>query len=110
VLHVGDEHVRALLRDVVVDLGISIAAEGESPGVVLAHLARETRPDDVLAEARREFGDAPVLLVLPFADDALAAEARRLGFAGCYALGRPLEELAAALRLVSSSTSEGVCR
>ncbi len=110
VLHVGDEHVRALLRDVLIDLGIPVTDEGDSPGVVLAHLSRETRPDDVLADARRAFGDAPVLLVLPFADDGLAADALRLGFAGCYALGRPLDELAAAIRLVSDSSSEGVCR
>lgn len=109
-LNVGDEHVRALLRDVLVDFGISIALEGEPPGVVLAHLPRGSRPGDVLEAAQRVFGEAPVLLVLPFADDGLAADACRLGFAGCYALGRPLEELAAALRLVSDSSSAGVCR
>ncbi len=109
-LRVGDEHVRALLRDVLADLGISVCADGESPGAVVVHLARGAQLAEIFADARGAFGRAPVLLVLPFADERLAADAHRGGFAGCYALGRPLEELAAAIRLVTDSSNEGVRR
>jgi hypothetical protein len=83
-----------LLRDVLGDLGIELRLPGEAcarPDVVLALVQRGDSVLRVLETAG--LSRAPVVLLLPFADERLVRLASNLGARGCYALGTPLEEL-----------------
>jgi hypothetical protein len=94
VLHAADASLEALLRDVLGDLGIELRGPGEPcarPDVVLALVQRGDSMPRVLETAGAP--RAPVVLVLPFADERLARLGVELGARGCYALGTPLEEL-----------------
>jgi DNA-binding NarL/FixJ family response regulator len=93
-LHAADASLEALLRDVLGDLGIELrgaGAPGARPDVVLALVQRGDDVLHVLESARAS--DAPVVLLLPFADERLLRRAVQLGASGCYALGTPLEAL-----------------
>lgn len=94
VLHAADASLEALLRDVLRDIGIELRGSGEPcarPDVVLALVQRGDSVPRVLETAGAP--RAPVVLVLPFADERLARLGVELGARGCYALGTPLEEL-----------------
>lgn len=94
VLHAADASLEALLRDVLRDIGIELRCPGESrarPDVVLALVQRGDSVPQVLQTASAP--GAPVVLVLPFADERLTRLASNLGARGCYALGTPLESL-----------------
>ncbi len=94
VLHAADASLEALLRDVLEDIGIELRGPGEPgarPDVVLALMQRGDSMPRVLETVGATA--APVVLVLPFADERLARQAVHLGARGCYALGTPLEGL-----------------
>ncbi|WP_338023445.1 DNA-binding response regulator [Archangium primigenium] len=99
-LHGADESLRALLRDVLDDMGIRLAPEEDAarPDVVLALVEREDSVSRVLQEVAEASGPTPVLVLLPFEDARLRCLAMRLGARGCYALGTPLESLKRLLR------------
>ena len=106
VVHAADASLEALLRDVLGDLGIQLHGAGEScarPDVVLALVQRGDSVPRVLETAGAP--RAPVVLVLPFADEGLAQLGVEHGARGCYALGTPLEELR---RLLKAALSGGV--
>ncbi|XXF78322.1 DNA-binding response regulator [Myxococcaceae bacterium GXIMD 01537] len=94
VLHAADASLEALLRDVLSDLGIEVRGAGDAgarPDVVLALVQRGDSVPRVLETAGAP--RAPVVLVLPFADERLVRHAVNQGARGCYALGTPLDEL-----------------
>jgi hypothetical protein len=84
----------ALLQDVLRDEGVQVAAPAAEADVVLAVVARP----DALAPALRRHGGAPVIVLLPFAQEGLQRQALGLGARGCFALGEPLERLRALVR------------
>ena len=89
-----DAPLTALLADVLRDEGIRLAAPGAAAAdVVLALVGRTEALAPVLRRAA-----APVIVLLPFAEERLAHRALELGARGCFALGRPLEELRALVR------------
>ncbi len=89
-----DVPLTALLTDVLRDEGVRLAAPGAAaPDVVLALVGRTEALAPVLRRAA-----APVIVLLPFAEERLARRALELGARGCFALGRPLEELRALVR------------
>jgi DNA-binding NarL/FixJ family response regulator len=106
VLHGADESLRALLSDVLEDMGLSLrssgaetgAETGARPDVVLALVQREESVPRVLRVAGDEAGAAPVVALLPFEDERLRRLAMSLGARDCYALGTPLEVLKRLLR------------
>ena len=104
VLHGADESLRALLSDVLEDMGLSLRSSGEEagagarPDVVLALVQREESVPRVLRVAGDEAGAAPVVALLPFEDERLRRLAMSLGARDCYALGTPLEVLKRLLR------------
>ena len=100
VLHGADESLRALLSDVLADMGLCLrgAGAGGRADVVLALVQREDSMPRVLRVAGEEAGAAPVVVLLPFEDDRLRRLAMSLGARDCYALGTPLEVLKQTLR------------
>jgi hypothetical protein len=88
-----DAPLTALLADVLRDEGVRLAAPGAGADVVLALVGRAEALGPVL---RR--GAAPVIVLLPFAEERLQRRALELGAHGCFALGRPLAELSALVR------------
>ena len=95
VLHGADESLRALLSDVLEDMGLLLRGSGAGarPDVVLALVQREDSVPRVLRVAGDEAGAAPVVVLLPFEDERLRQLAMSLGARDCYALGTPLERL-----------------
>ncbi len=110
VLHAADASLQALLCDVLVDIGIELRGPGEAgarPDVVLALVQRGDNVLHVLQTAAAS--DAPVVLLLPFADERLFRLAIQLGARGCYALGTPLVALRTLLReLLPRAGARGV--
>ncbi|MBJ6762541.1 DNA-binding response regulator [Myxococcaceae bacterium JPH2] len=111
----ADDSLAALMSDVLADLGIALAPREEPSGggwdVVLAHVERGAAILPVLQRARAQAAQAPVLVLVPFSDERLVQLALRLGARGCFALGRPLQELRDMLRaelpVLSPSPSGG---
>ena len=89
----ADAPLSALLADVLRDEGIGLAAPGMAADVVLALVGRTEALAPVLRRAA-----APVIVLLPFAEERLQRRALELGAHGCFALGRPLAELSAQVR------------
>lgn len=107
VLHGADESLRALLSDVLGDMGLLLRTPGGGgrADVVLALVQREDSVPRVLRAAGDEAGAAPVVVLLPFEDERLRRLAMSLGARGCYALGTPLEALKRLLRNVVGAPS-----
>ena len=84
----ADESLASLLADVLGDLGIALFLDAGDAA----------RPDLVLTHARDCAATAPVVVLLPFADERLVSRALCQGARACFALGRPLDELRALLR------------
>jgi len=100
-----EEPVRTLLADLLRDRGLRID-EGEELGrskVLLAQVGRGRGVLQALRDAQAVSSGTPVVLVLPAHDARLSAEALRLGAAACYALGRPVAELFAAVEAAAES-------
>ncbi|GMU01749.1 hypothetical protein KH5H1_58690 [Corallococcus caeni] len=97
----ADESLASLLADVLGDLGIALfldAGDAARPDLVLAHVERGEAILPVLTRARACAAAAPVVVLLPFADERLVSRALCQGARACFALGRPLDELRALLR------------
>ncbi|RKG69066.1 DNA-binding response regulator [Corallococcus sp. CA054B] len=97
----ADESLASLLADVLGDLGIALfldAGDAARPDLVLAHVERGEAILPVLTHARDCAAAAPVVVLLPFADERLVSRALCQGARACFALGRPLDELRALLR------------
>lgn len=107
VLHGADESLRALLSDVLGDMGLTLCGRADEarPDVVLALVQRGESVSRVLQVAGNESGLTPVVVLLPFDDERLRRSALNLGARGCYALGTPLEELKGLLRDVVGGAS-----
>ena len=89
-----DAPLTALLADVLSDEGVSLAPAGAQADVVLALVGRA----EALAPALQRARGAPLILLLPFADERVQRRALELGARGCFALGEPLAGLRALVR------------
>lgn len=89
------ELLRSLLSDVLDDLGIELVLPGQAQAPADLTLALIQPGEDVgrVVESARAAGGAPLLLILPFADEALRQRALISGVKGVYTLGEPLEHL-----------------
>ncbi|MBF5046545.1 MULTISPECIES: response regulator transcription factor [Myxococcaceae] len=92
----ADAHLTALLADVLRDEGVQVAAgaAGAAPDLTLALVSRP----EALPRALAHTPQAPVIVLLPFAEERLQRRALELGARGCFALGQPLEALRALVR------------
>ena len=97
----ADAHLTALLADVLRDEGVQVAPAGAAAGSAGAApdltLALVSRPE-ALPRALAHTPQAPVIVLLPFAEERLQRRALELGARGCFALGQPLEALRALVR------------
>ncbi|WP_426757452.1 DNA-binding response regulator [Myxococcus sp. Y35] len=92
----GDASLGSLLMDVLAELGIALELSAPEDGrtdLVLVHVERGESLQRQLQRARELSAQAPVIVLVPFADERLVGLALRLGARDCFALGRPLEEL-----------------
>jgi len=97
----GDASLGSLLMDVLGELGIALeqcAAAAGHVDLVLVHVERGESLQRQLQRARESSADAPVIALVPFADERLVGLALRLGARDCFALGHPLDELRRVLR------------
>lgn len=92
----ADDSLAALLSDVLAEVGIVLQV-GEArvvrPDLVLVQMGRGESLLSVLQSARDGTYPAPVVVLLPFADEPMRQRALRLGARGCFALGEPIDEL-----------------
>jgi DNA-binding NarL/FixJ family response regulator len=86
-----------LLRDVLAEVGIDLVPSMPQAELVLVHVEGLGGLRQLGAAAARH-PQAALYAVLSFADDTLAQRALQQGARGCFALGRPLEELRRLLR------------
>jgi DNA-binding NarL/FixJ family response regulator len=99
----ADDSLAALLTDVLLEIGVTLhvgEARSDSPDLVLVQVERGESLLSALQSARDGTYPAPVLLLLPFADEQVMQRALRLGARGCFALGQPLEVLRQMVRAV----------
>ncbi len=92
----ADDTLQSLLSDVLEEVGIHVstrAGPGLRPELVLVLVQRSESMLSALQRARDGTYPAPVFVLVPFADERQIQLALRLGARGCFALGRPLEEL-----------------
>ena len=93
----GDTSLSSLLADVLGELGIALDLDGGGlpvrPDLVLVHVERGAGIQRLLGRAREVMGSGPIIVLVPFADERLVQLAIRMGARGCFALGRPLDEL-----------------
>ncbi len=92
----ADDSLAALLTDVLAELGITLhvgEARSSRMDLVLVQIARGESLLSALQSARDGTYPAPVVILLPFADERMMQRALRLGARGCFALGQPLEGL-----------------
>lgn len=92
----ADDALSAVLGEVLEELGIKLSGHGDGespPDLVLVLVQRGDSVLRLLQVARDGTGRAPVLVLLPFADEKLEGQATGQGAFGCYALGTPLDRL-----------------
>lgn len=92
----ADESLASLLADVLGEAGIALHTEGAGaprPEVVLVLVERGESVLTALQRARDGTYPAPVIILVPFADERQMQLALRLGARGCFALGHPMDEL-----------------
>jgi len=92
----ADDSLFALLHEVLGELGIALHADAEDaprPELVLALAHRSESLASTLQQVREATWPAPVVVLVPFADERMMKLALKLGARGCFALGQPLGEL-----------------
>jgi hypothetical protein len=90
----AEASLTALLADVLQDEGVALVPAGAPADVVLALVGRA----EALAPALQRAQGAPLIFLLPFADERVQRRALELGAHGCFALGEPLAGLRALVR------------
>jgi hypothetical protein len=101
-VHGGDGPLRALLADVLGECGVTVSpgAQPHTAQLLVVPVTTDLGLRRLLLLAATRPA-RPVLAVLPFEDEALAAQALSLGASGCYALGTPLERLRSVVRTLT---------
>jgi hypothetical protein len=93
-----DEPLKAVLFDVLAELGLSADHDlTHPPDLVLAMVTRDDATA-VLTAARTLAGRTPIVAILALTDEALSELSLAFGAATCYALDRPLDRLRAVVR------------
>jgi len=100
-----DGALRALVADVLADLGVRVAEHGTCD-VVLAVFDGSLSLGDLLRETLAGSGASRVMVILPIELQELADDAERAGASGVYVLGTSLKLLELAVLRALWSTDE----
>jgi hypothetical protein len=104
----ADTSLRALLEDVLGEVGVVLLPPGDCQGadLVLTQLSSEEQPAAGLVPPWPA-SLPPLVVLLPFADDLLRTQAVQMGARGCYAMGTPLALLRACVLEVVGAPAPG---
>lgn len=89
-----EQALQLLLADILHELDVQVGMdEALGPADVVIVLVSGMELGQALSRARERAGGAPILAILPFADDRLERRVLAGGARACYALGTPLDRL-----------------